>query len=205
MEVISSMLSLQDVLRVHLGACTFVCLLQIALQWLLGSGTAGWDVFWEVGQLDEMVAACIISLYVSSVAQPCPTRCSPWTIATRLLCQWDFPDKNTGGCCYFLFQGSFPTQELNLHLLGLPHCRRVLYHWATGEAQRNVDYKGTPIFLSRFLDAWQTFYYMTFYFSLLYCLWKQRRDTRNLTSYRKSSLPLHDILLGIQMLITLVE
>ena len=38
--------------------------------------------------------------------------------------QWDVPGKNTGAGCYFLLQGTFPTQELNL---GLPHCRLTLY------------------------------------------------------------------------------
>lgn len=26
----------------------------------------------------------------------------------RLLCPWEFPDKNAGVCCHFLFQGIFP-------------------------------------------------------------------------------------------------
>ena len=37
------------------------------------------------------------------------------------LCPWDFPGKNTGMGCHFLFQGIFPTQELNLCLLHLLH------------------------------------------------------------------------------------
>ena len=44
---------------------------------------------------------------------------------TRLLHPWDFPGKNTGVGCHFLFQEIFPTQGLNL---GLPHCRQTLYH-----------------------------------------------------------------------------
>ena len=32
----------------------------------------------------------------------------------------------------------FPTQRLNLRLLGLLHCRWVLYHWATGETLLQV-------------------------------------------------------------------
>ena len=36
-----------------------------------------------------------------------------------LLCPWDFPGKNTGVGCHFLFQGIFPIQGLNLCLL---HC-----------------------------------------------------------------------------------
>ena len=42
----------------------------------------------------------------------------------RLPCPWDSPGKNTGLVCYFLFQGIFPTQGLNL---GLLHCRQILY------------------------------------------------------------------------------
>ena len=44
---------------------------------------------------------------------------------TRLLCPWDFPGKNTGVGCHFLFQGIFPTQGSNP---GLPCCRQTLYH-----------------------------------------------------------------------------
>ena len=46
----------------------------------------------------------------------------------RLLCPWDFPDKNTGVGCHFLLQGVFQTQGWKPRiLLG----RRFLYHWAT--------------------------------------------------------------------------
>ena len=58
---------------------------------------------------------------------------TPWTVATRLLCPWDFPGNSTGVDCHFLLQGMFPTQGLNP---GLPHCRQTLYplshqgsHW----------------------------------------------------------------------------
>ena len=47
-----------------------------------------------------------------------------WTVATRLLCPWDFPGKNTGMGCHFLLQGIFLTQGLNS---GFPHCRQTLY------------------------------------------------------------------------------
>ena len=49
---------------------------------------------------------------------------TPWTIATRLLCLWDFPGKNTGVTYHFLFQEIFPSQGLNP---GLLHCRQRLY------------------------------------------------------------------------------
>ena len=53
----------------------------------------------------------------------------------RLLCPWNGPGKNTGVGCHFLFQGIFPTQGWNLRVLYLLHCRRILYHWATGETR----------------------------------------------------------------------
>ena len=34
-----------------------------------------------------------------------------------LLCPWDISGKNTGVGCHFLFQGIFPTQGSNPHLL----------------------------------------------------------------------------------------
>ena len=50
---------------------------------------------------------------------------TPWTVAHRLLCPWDFPDKNTGAGCHSLLQGIFPTEGLNQ---GLLHRRQILYH-----------------------------------------------------------------------------
>ena len=44
---------------------------------------------------------------------------------------WNSPGQNTGVGSLFLLQGIFPTQGLNP---GLPHCRWILYSWATGEA-----------------------------------------------------------------------
>ena len=57
---------------------------------------------------------------------------TPWTIATRLLCPWDSPGKETGVLSHSLLQGIFPTQGLNL---GLLHCRQFLNHRSHREAQ----------------------------------------------------------------------
>ena len=46
---------------------------------------------------------------------------TPWTLPARLLCLWDFSDKNTGVGCHFLLQGIVPSQGLNLHLQWLLH------------------------------------------------------------------------------------
>ena len=50
------------------------------------------------------------------------------------------PGKNTGVVCYALLQGIFLTQELNLSLLWLLHCRWILYHWATRETLVALDF-----------------------------------------------------------------
>ena len=42
--------------------------------------------------------------------------------SARLLCLWDFPDKNTGVGCYLVLQGIFLTQGSNLRIL----------HWQVG-------------------------------------------------------------------------
>ena len=53
--------------------------------------------------------------------------------ASRLLCPWDFPGKDTGVGCQFLLQEIFPIQGLNLVL---PHCRQTLYH---------LSHQGSPL------------------------------------------------------------
>ena len=47
---------------------------------------------------------------------------TPWTVASRLLCPWNFPGKNTGVGSHFLLQGIFPLQ-------GLIPCLLHLLHW----------------------------------------------------------------------------
>ena len=52
-------------------------------------------------------------------AQSCQTLCDP------MVCPWNSLGKNTEVVCHSLFQGIFPTQELNP---SLPHCRQTLDH-----------------------------------------------------------------------------
>ena len=59
----------------------------------------------------------------------CPTELA------RLLCPWASPGENTGAGCHTLLQEVFPTQGSILRLLRLLHCRRIIYHWATRDAQ----------------------------------------------------------------------
>ena len=48
-----------------------------------------------------------------------------WTVATRLLCPWVSPGKNTGVGCHAFLQGIFPTQGIDLRLFGLLHWQAV--------------------------------------------------------------------------------
>ena len=55
-----------------------------------------------------------------------------WTVARRLLCPWNFPNKNNGVGCHFLPQELFLTRGSNSLLLCLLHFRKILYllsHW----------------------------------------------------------------------------
>ena len=65
-----------------------------------------------------------------------------WTTgSSRLLCPWDFPDKNIGVGCRFLLQGIFLTQRSNSHLL---HCRWIFYHCATWVVQDPMQLSPCP-------------------------------------------------------------
>ena len=59
------------------------------IQWVLGDGYTG--------------------LYVLSYFSHVWLFETPWTVASRLLCPWDSPGKNTGVGCHFLLQEIFPT------------------------------------------------------------------------------------------------
>ena len=67
-----------------------------------------------------------------------------WTVATRLLCLWDSPDKNTGVGCHAFLQEIFLTYKLNpcfLHLL----------HWQAGSLHTEPLRK--PFFIV-FMPIW---------------------------------------------------
>ena len=54
---------------------------------------------------------------------------TPWSVAARLLCPWNFPGKNTGvGRHFFLQEPSQPRKWACVSCLD----RGVLYHWAQG-------------------------------------------------------------------------
>ena len=67
------------------------------------------------------------------VAQSCLTLCDPMGCSPPgSSVHGDSTGQNTGVGCHALLQGIFSTQGWNP---GLPHCRQILYHWTTREAQ----------------------------------------------------------------------
>ena len=85
------------------------------------------------------------------VTKSCPTLVTPWTVAHQAPLSRDFPGKDTGVGCHFLFQGILLTQGSNLSLL---YCRQILYCWATWEApgKRTVNtWESSPGFMRSFI------------------------------------------------------
>ena len=57
---------------------------------------------------------------------------TPWTVAPRLFCSWDFPSKNTGVGCHDFLQEIVQIQESNPRLL---YYRQILYPLSHQRAQ----------------------------------------------------------------------
>ena len=99
-----------------------VRLIQIHLIFLFCLGTYCvliWDKKWIGSNFFflELVDFQFVCLFVFRIIGSTPGSSVPW----------NFPGRNIGVGCHFLLQGIFPTQALNLHLLCLLFCRRILY------------------------------------------------------------------------------
>ena len=70
---------------------------------------------------------------------------------TRHLCPWHFPGKNTIEGCYFLLQGIFLTQGLNLSLLWL-------LHWQVDSLPLSPEYTINPWCKQISLFGWLYFF-----------------------------------------------
>ena len=76
---------------------------------------------------------CMCSLHAQSCLTPLRSMDPAMGSPARLLCPWDFPDKNTGASCHFLLQGIFPTQGSNPSLLHLMHWHRFFITEPSGK------------------------------------------------------------------------
>ena len=52
---------------------------------------------------------------------------TPWTVVHQAPLSMGFSRQEYRSGCHALFEGIFPTQGLNLHLLRLLHCKWILY------------------------------------------------------------------------------
>ena len=58
-----------------------------------------------------------VCVHVLSCFSHVPLCVTPWTVAHEALCPWNSPGKNTGVGFHAVFQGIFPTQRWNPHLI----------------------------------------------------------------------------------------
>ena len=83
----------------------------------------------EGARLDSNPSFLCGPFVVVSVPKPGLTLLGPHvTVAHWLLCQWDFPGKDTGVGYHFLLPGIVPTQGSNLHLPHWQVCSLPLSH-----------------------------------------------------------------------------
>ena len=112
-------------------------------------------------------------IYCCSVAQLCLTLLWPHRLQqARLLCPWDFPDKNTGVGGHFHLQGIFPTQGWNPRPLhwqtgSLP----LSHHWSPRDIlQRALNASHQQHLMQRAIRRWEEGALLTFH-----CRWEVRR------------------------------
>ena len=76
------------------------------------------------GKQARHICMCVGVCAHAKLFQSCPTLQPCGLSATKLLCPWNSPSKNTGVGCHFCHWGIFPTQRSNS---GLLHCRQIIY------------------------------------------------------------------------------
>ena len=82
------------------------------------------------------------------VSKSYPTLLTPWIVATKLLCPWDFLGKNTRVGCHFLLQEIFSTQGSNLCLL----LGRHLLHWQADSLP--LSHQQVHMYLNKQIKIW---------------------------------------------------
>ena len=107
----------------------------------------------------------VVGIYEVKVTRLCLTLCDPRP-HFHVLCPWNSPGKNTGVGFHFLFHDISPTQGLNL---GLPHCRRILYHFlpATREALWVHTFLYKNMIDSCTIQIWTAQIHLYFFFPLI--------------------------------------
>ena len=88
----------------------------------------------------QMHPSCVwgrVCVRVCSAASLVSSSATPWPAASRAPLSMGFSRQHWSGLPHFP-PGVFPIQRSKPHLLCLPHCRWILYHWVTGEAPEDT-------------------------------------------------------------------
>ena len=91
---------------------------------------------WVEKKCEVSLRWCDVDSTATAVLSYVKLLATPVTAASRFLCPWDFPGKNTGLGCNVPLQEIFLTQGLNLHLL----------HWQVDSLP--LSQRGSPAELS---------------------------------------------------------
>ena len=70
--------------------------------------------------------------------------------STRLICPWNFPGKNTGVSCHFLFQGIFLAQGSN------PHSKCLLRRQEDSSPLRHLGSPTLTLFKGKISKNWKS-------------------------------------------------
>ena len=97
---------------------------------------------WVEKKCEVSLRWCDVDSTATAVLSYVKLLATPVTAASRFLCPWDFPGKNTGLGCNVPLQEIFLTQGLNLHLL----------HWQVDSLP--LSQRGSPAELCLNLSLW---------------------------------------------------
>ena len=114
------------------------------------------------------VCACALS-YVQLFA-------TPWTIACQAPLSLGFFRQEYWNRLPFPSPGNLPDQGLNPHLLGLLHCRWILYCRATGEAFKSLTLLHSPQVLSTGVNKCE--HHCSIITEELHAVWKFYRNLK---------------------------
>ena len=85
----------------------------------------------DILKLSEILIKGLISHMHAQLLSHVWLFATPWP--AKLLCPWNFPGKNSGVGCHFLFQGILANNKLYWSLLKVSYIAGgILYCWATG-------------------------------------------------------------------------
>ena len=102
-----------------------------------------WKTIWWLLKKLKIELPCAV-LCCAKLLQSCLLLATLWTVACRLLCPWDSPDKGTGVGCHALLQGIFPTKGIKLASLKSPALAGWFFTTSTTWEAQNYQWATNP-------------------------------------------------------------